>query len=82
MDHKTILSPQGASYMNLLETPFHIPRRLYDDQFALTRTPLEVEQAPQRFRQLSNTTAHQGLHRETFEPPIPLAVLGEAKGRL
>jgi hypothetical protein len=64
------------------ETHFNIQRRLYDYQFALTRTPLEFEQAHQRFLQLYNTTAHQGLRREKFEPPIPLAVLGEAKGRL
>ena len=28
-----------------------------------------------------NTTAHQGLLEEHFTPPIPLEVLGEAKGR-
>ena len=27
-----------------------------------------------------NTTAHQGLLKDGFDPPIPLAVLGEAKG--
>jgi len=29
-----------------------------------------------------NTTAHQGLLKEQRLPPMPLAVLGEAKGRL
>src|ERR687884_1229673 len=31
--------------------------------------------------ELYNTTAHQGLLKEHFEPPIPLQVLGQAKGR-
>ena len=64
------------------ETHFNIQRRLYDYQFALTQTPLEFEQAHQRFLQLYNTTAHQGLLKEKFERPIPLDVLGEARGRL
>jgi transposase InsO family protein len=82
IDHETIVSTQGQSYMNLLETHFNIQRRIYDYQFALTKTALEFEQAHQSFLELYNTTAHQGLLQEQFEPPIPLAVLGEAKGRL
>jgi transposase InsO family protein len=82
IDHQTIVSTQGESYMNLMETHFNIQRRLYDYQFALTRTPLEFEQAHQRFLQLYNTTAHQGLRKEEFDPPIPLEVLGAARGRL
>jgi Homeodomain-like domain/Integrase core domain len=81
IDHKTITSTQGESYMNLMESHFNIQRRLYDYQFALTRTPEEFEQAHQAFLQLYNTTAHQGLLQEHFHPPIPLQVLGEAKGR-
>jgi hypothetical protein len=81
IDHQTIISTQGESYMNLMETHFNIQRRLYDYQFALTRTPLEFERAHQDFLQLYNTTAHQGLLKEQFTPPIPLAVLGEARGR-
>jgi hypothetical protein len=68
--------------MNLMESHFNIQQRLYDYQFSLTRTPLEFEQAHQDFLQLYNTTAHQGLLHEKFQPPIPLAVLGEAQGRL
>jgi hypothetical protein len=30
---------------------------------------------------LYNTTAHQGPLKEHFDPPIPLVVLGDAKGR-
>ena len=30
IDHQTILSTQGESYMNLMETHFNIQRRLYD----------------------------------------------------
>jgi hypothetical protein len=68
--------------MNLMETHFNIQRRLYDYQFSLTRTPLEFEQVHQRFIDLYNTTAHQGLLKEQWASPIPLDVLGEAKGRL
>jgi hypothetical protein len=82
IDHQTIVSTQGQSYMNLIETHFNIQRRLYDYQFSLTRTPLEFEQAHQRFLDLYNTTAHQGLLKEQFVPPIPLHVLGDSKGRL
>ena len=82
IDHRTITSTQGESYKNLMETHFNIQRRLYDYQFSLTRTPLEFEQAHQDFLQLYNTTAHQGLLKEQFTLPIPLEVLGEAKGRL
>ena len=82
IDHQTITSTQGESYMNLMETHFNIQRRLYDYQFSLTRTPLEFERAHQDFLQLYNTTAHQGLLKEKFTPPIPLEVLGEARGRL
>ena len=65
-----------------METHFNIQRRLYDYQFSLTTTPMEFEQAHQAFMELYNTTAHQGLLQDHFDPPIPLAVLGEAKGRL
>jgi hypothetical protein len=82
IDHQTITSTQGESYMNLMETHFNIQRRLYDYQFSLTRTPLEFEQAHQDFLRLYNTTAHQGLRKEQFTPPIPLEVLGAARGRL
>src|SRR5882672_4181880 len=75
IDHITIVSTQGQSYMNLMETHFNVQRRVYDYQFALTRTPLEFEQAHHRFLELYNTTAHQGLLKEQFVPPIPLHVL-------
>jgi transposase InsO family protein len=81
IDHQTIISTQGESYMNLMETHFNIQRRLYDYQFALARTPVEFEQAHQDFLQLYNTTAQQGLLKEQCKPPIPLEVLGEARGR-
>jgi len=55
---------------------------LYDYPFVLTRTPLEFEQAHRDFLQLYNTTAHQGVLNERFQPPIPLEGLGEAPGRL
>jgi transposase InsO family protein len=82
IDHQTIVSTEGQSYMNLMETHFNIQRRLYDYQLALTRTPREFEEAHQRFLLLYNTTAHQGLLKERFPSPIPLHVLGESKGRL
>jgi hypothetical protein len=80
--HKTIISTEGQSYQNLMETHFNIQRRVYDYQLALTRTPSEFEAAPQRFLDLYNPTAHQGLLKEHFTLPIPLPVLGESKGRL
>jgi transposase InsO family protein len=60
IDHQTITSTEGESYKNLMETHFNIQRRLYDYQFSLSRTPIEFEQAHQRFIKLYNTTAHQG----------------------
>jgi transposase len=81
IDHQPIKSTQGESYKNLMETHFNVQRRLYDYQFSLTTTPMEFEQAHQAFMALYNTTAHQGLRDEQFDPPIPLQVLGQAKGR-
>jgi hypothetical protein len=82
IDHQTIVSTAGQSYMNLMETHFNIQRRVYDYQLALTRTPHEFDQAHQRFLALYNSTAHQGLLKEQFASPIPLHVLGDSKGRL
>jgi transposase InsO family protein len=81
IDHQTIISTQGESYRNLIETHFNIQRRLYDYQFSLSPTPAVLEQAHQAFIQLYNTTAPQGLPKEGFAPPMPIAVLAEAKGR-
>jgi transposase InsO family protein len=79
--HQTIVSTQGESYKNLMETHFNIQRRLFDYQFSLTQTPAEFEQVHQIFMQTYNTTAHQGLLKDQLAPPIPLQVLGEVKGR-
>jgi hypothetical protein len=81
IDHQTIISTQGERYMNLIETHCNMQRRLYDYQFSLSPTPAALEQAHQAFMQLYNTTAHQGLLKEGFAPPIPVAVLADAKGR-
>jgi hypothetical protein len=82
LQHETIESTKGESYQNLMETHFNIQRRLYDYQFSLVRTPAELEQRHQAFIQTDNTTAHQGLLRDRRIPPIPVEVLGAAKGRL
>jgi len=82
IDHQTMVSTQGQSSMNLMETHCNIQRRLYDYQLALTRTPGEFDEAHQRFLALYNRTAHQGLLKERFASPIPLHVLGDSKGRL
>jgi transposase len=82
MAHHPIESTKGESYLNWMETHFNVQRRLYDYQFSLSTTPMEFEQAHQAFMHLYNTSAHQGLLKEHFHPPIPLQVLGEAKGRL
>ena len=81
IQHETIVSTQGESYQNLMETHFNIQRRLYDYQFSLARTPAELEQRHQAFIQTYNTTAHQGLLKDRRLPPIPVEVLGAAKGR-
>jgi transposase InsO family protein len=81
IDHKTIVSTQGQSYLNWIETHFDIQRRLYDYQFSLARTPSDLEQRHQEFIQLYNTTAHQGLLADQRLPPIPVEILGAAQGR-
>jgi transposase InsO family protein len=81
IDHQPMQSTHGESYKNLMETHCNVQRRLYDDQFSLTTTPVEFEQAHQNFMQLYTTTAHQGLLQEHVAPPIPLQVLGQATGR-
>jgi hypothetical protein len=55
---------------------------LYDYQFSLARTAAELEQHHRAFIQTYNTAAHQGLLRDQRLPPIPVEVLGAAKGRL
>jgi transposase InsO family protein len=82
IDHKTIVSTQGESYLNWIETHFNIQRRLFDYQFSLTQTPAELEQVHQHFIQTYNTIAHEGLVKEGFASPIPIQVWAEAKGRL
>jgi hypothetical protein len=82
IQHETIESTKGESYQNLMETHFNIQRRLYDYQFSFARTPAELEECHQTFIQTYNTTAHQGLLKDRRLPPIPIEVLGAAKGRL
>jgi hypothetical protein len=79
--HEPIESTKGESYLNWMETHFNVQRRLYDYQFSMTISPAAFEQAHQAFMALYNTTAHQGLLKDHFDPPIPLVVLGDAKGR-
>jgi hypothetical protein len=80
IEHNPIESTKGESYLNWLETHFNIQRRLFDYQFSLT-PPREFERVHQTFIETYNTSAHQGLLKDRFSPPIPLHVLGEAKGR-
>jgi transposase InsO family protein len=80
--HEPITGRKGESYKNFMETHFNIQRRIYDYQFSLTQTPADFERVHHTFLETYNTTAHQGLLKEQFDPPIPLQVLGEAKGRL
>jgi transposase InsO family protein len=82
IQRETIESTKGESYQNLMETHFNIQRRLYDYQFSLARTPVELEERHQAFIQPYNTTVHQGLLKDRRLPPIPVEVLGAAKGRL
>jgi transposase InsO family protein len=82
IDHKPMESTKGESYLNWMETHFNVQRRLFDYQFSLTTTPGEFERVHQTFIETYNTTAHQGLLRDQFDPPIPIHVLGESKGRI
>jgi transposase InsO family protein len=80
--HGRIENTQGESYQNLVETHFNIQRRLYDYQFSSVQSPLELEQRHPAFIQTYNTTTHQRLLKDQRLPPMPLEVLGDAKGRL
>jgi transposase InsO family protein len=82
IDHKPMESTKGESYLHWMETHFNVQRRLFDYQFSLTTTAVEFERVHHTCIETYNTTAHQGLLKEQFPPPIPLQVLGEAKGRL
>jgi transposase InsO family protein len=82
IEHITIVSTQGESWLNIMETHFNVQRRLYDYQFSLTQSPSEFEQVHQAFLKTYHTTAHAGLIKDGFATPIPLVVLGDAKGRL
>ena len=82
IDHQPIESTKGESYLNWMETHFNVQRRLCDYQFSLTTTPEAFERAHHTFIETYNTPAHQGLLKDQFHPPLPLQVLGEAKGRL
>ena len=76
IDHKTIVSTQGQSYLNWIETHFNIQRRLYDYQFSLARTPGDLAQRHQAFIQLYKTTARHegdvGRAQHGFPPPDEL----------
>jgi hypothetical protein len=82
IQHETIVSTQGESYLNWMETHFNVQRRLYDYQFSWARTPAALEQRHQAFIQRYNTTAHQGLLKDRRLPPIPVEVLGTAVGHV
>ncbi len=81
MHHEPLENPKGGSSLHWMETPCNVPRRLDDFPCSLTATPAEFEQAHQAFMALYNSTAHQGLLKDQFVPPIPLAVLGTSHGR-
>ena len=49
IQHETIVSTQGESYQNWMETHFNVQRRLYDYQFSLAPTPAALEQGHQAF---------------------------------
>ena len=68
--------------MNLMETHVNLQRRLDDYPFSLSQSPAELEQRHREFLKTYHTTAHPGLLQERFQPPIPIRVLGDAKGRL
>ncbi len=61
IEHITIVSTQGESWLNIMETHFNVQRRLYDYQFSLTQSPAEFERVHRAFLETYNTTAHGGL---------------------
>jgi hypothetical protein len=66
----------GARYPGLRQ------RRLHEYRFSLAQTPAELEQQHRAFIQTYNTTAYQGLPHDQRLPPMPIEVLGTAKGRM
>jgi transposase InsO family protein len=80
--HEMIVSTQGESDQNWRETHVHVPRRLYDYQLSLARTPADLEERHQAFIRTYNTTAHQGLLKDRRLPAMPVEVLGTAWGRV
>jgi hypothetical protein len=80
IQHATIISTQGKSYQNWMETHFNVQPRLYDYQLSLAPTPSALEQVHQAFLHTYNTTAHQGLLRDQRCPHIPVEALGTARG--
>jgi hypothetical protein len=81
IDHHTIVSTEGQSYMNLMETHFNIQRRVYDYQLALTRTPPSLKK-PINTSSISTTPPPIRVCSKHSLLPHPLHVLGEVKGRL
>jgi hypothetical protein len=65
-----------------MATHVNIQRRLYDYQFSLACSPIELEQRHPAFIRTHNTPAHQGLLQDQRFPPMPVEVLGAAKGRV
>jgi hypothetical protein len=72
---------QGPVYNLMLKQLAAIWKDDIPNQSSLTTTPAEFEQAHQAFMTTYNTTAHQGLLKDKFDPPIPLEALSAAKGR-
>jgi transposase InsO family protein len=68
--HTPMVSTQGESDKNLMETHVNIQRRVFDSQFSLTQTPTEVEPVHRRFIQTYHTTAHEGVVKEGVVPPF------------
>jgi helix-turn-helix protein len=68
IQHETIVSTQGESDQNWMETHFNIQRRLYDYQFSLARTPGNSSSA---IRHLSSSTTRppiRGSYRINGSP--------------
>jgi len=82
LDHQTMVRPQGQSSLHGMATPGNLQRRLEDAQLALPPPPQEFAEAPPRFLELYNPTAHQGVLQEQFVPPLPVSGLGDSQGRL
>ena len=80
IDHQTIVSTEGQSYMNLMETHFNIQRRLYDYQFSLTRTPSSLKKSINALWRSTTPPPTRACSKSSLLPPSPCTCWGRSRG--